>query len=101
MRRKQRANFTIWQHVLVPGLATLALLPVLFVTLYPIPAWPYNITPYVFLLSLMVGFLYMQWREWCNPGVLHRGAMMITSNDTAEARDAKANECLSDRPALD
>jgi hypothetical protein len=42
MRREQRAKFTVWQHVVVPWTATLALLPVLFVTVYPEPAWPYN-----------------------------------------------------------
>jgi amino acid transporter len=89
MRREQPANFTVWQHALVPGLASLALLPVLFVTLYPIPAWPYNITPYAFLLSLLVGFVYMQWREWRNPGALHRSAIMLTSNESAEEREAK------------
>jgi amino acid transporter len=56
MRREQRANFTVWQHVVVPWIATLALLPVLFVTVYPEPAWPYNMTPYLFLVSLIVGF---------------------------------------------
>ncbi len=45
MRREQRGNFTVWQHVVVPWIATLALLPVLFVTVYPEPAWPYNLTP--------------------------------------------------------
>ena len=68
MRREQPAHFTVWQHVVVPWIATLALLPVLFVTVYPQPAWPYNITPYLFVLSLMVGFAFMQWREWRNPG---------------------------------
>ena len=78
MRREQRANFTVWQHVVVPWIGTLALLPVLFVTVYPEPSWPYNITPYLFLASLVVGFAYMQWREWRNPGALRRGATMLT-----------------------
>ena len=51
MRREQRAKFTIWQHVVVPWIATLALMPVLFVTVYPEPAWPYNMTPYLFRRS--------------------------------------------------
>jgi amino acid transporter len=85
MRREQRANFTLWQHVLVPWLATLALLPVLFVTVYPEPSWPYNITPHLFLVALLVGFAYMQWRESRNPGTLRRGAAMLThSSDVAE-----------------
>ena len=74
MRREQLANFTVWRHFVVPWMATLALLPVLFVTVYPEPAWPNNLTPYLFLVSLAVGFAYMQWREWRHPGVLDRGA---------------------------
>ena len=85
MRREQRAKFTVWQHVVVPWIATLALLPVLFVTVYPEPSWPYNITPYLFLIALLVGFAYMQWRESRNPGALSRGAMMlIRSGGTSE-----------------
>jgi amino acid transporter len=77
MRREQRAHFTIWRHVLVPSVATLALVPVLFLTVYPLPPWPYNLTPYLFLILLVAGFAYMQWREWRNPGTLERGALMI------------------------
>jgi hypothetical protein len=47
------------------------------VTVYPLPPWPYNLTPYLFVTSLIAGFAYMEWREWRNPGTLNRGAMMI------------------------
>jgi amino acid transporter len=77
MRHEQKSHFALWRHVLVPWIATLVLLPVLFVTVYPTPAWPNNLTPYLFVISIIVGFAYMQWREWRNPGTLHRGALMI------------------------
>jgi L-asparagine transporter-like permease len=97
MRREQRVHFTVWQHVLIPWVATLALLPVLFVTVYPEPAWPYNITPYLFLLSLVAGFAYMQWREWRNPGSLRRGALLITRSGAGEG-DAEQNDPVAPRP---
>jgi hypothetical protein len=56
----------------------LALLPVLFVTVYPVPAWPYNITPYLFIAVLLLGLVYMKWRESRDPGSLERAAMMLT-----------------------
>ena len=84
MRREQRINFTVWGHVVVPWIATLALLPVLFVTVYPEPAWPYNITPHLFLLSLAAGFLYVQWRERRNPGALQRGALLVLNEQAGE-----------------
>jgi hypothetical protein len=52
------------------------------VTIYPVPAWPYNITPYLFVVSLMIGFGYMQWLELRNPGVLRRGATMLVGRRT-------------------
>jgi amino acid transporter len=83
MRREHPDSFTIWQHFVIPWAATLALLPVLVVTLYPIPSWPYNITPYLFFAALVVGFAYMQWREWRHPGVLRRGATMLVGSRSA------------------
>ena len=77
MRREHPDRFTVWQHVVIPWTATLALVPVLFVTVYPQPAWPYNMTPYLFLAALLAGFGYMQWRESRNPGALRRSAMLI------------------------
>jgi len=87
MRREQRAKFTVWQHVVVPSIASLALLPVLFVTVYPEPSWPYNITPYMFLVALLVGFAYMQWRESRNPGALRRGATMLICSGGTSAEE--------------
>jgi len=85
MRREHREDFSVWHHVVSPWIGTLALLPVLFVTIYPVPAWPYNITPYLFLAALVGGFIYMQWLESRKPGALGRGAtMMVGSRSTAE-----------------
>jgi len=95
MRREQWANFTVWQHEVVPWVATVALLPVLFVTVYPEPSWPYNMTPYLFLFSLVGGFAYMEWREWCNPGALRRAAMMLISSGSAVG-EAGQNEPVGD-----
>jgi amino acid transporter len=85
IRREHRANFSVWHHLVSPWLATVALLPVLFVTIYPVPERPYNMAPYFFAAALIVGFAYMQWREARNPGALRRGAtMLVGSRSTAE-----------------
>ena len=81
MRREQPASFTVWRHVVAPWIATLVLLPVLFVTIYPQPAWPYNMTPYLFLAAILSGFAYMQWRESRNPGALRKAALMLSQPD--------------------
>jgi amino acid transporter len=100
MRREQRANFSFWQHAVAPWVATLALLPVLFVTVYPEPAWPYNITPYLFLIALIIGFAYMQWRERQNPGALHRGATMLIHAASEAQDEAGGSQPIGDDIAL-
>jgi amino acid transporter len=85
IRREHPEDFSVWHHLVAPWFATLALVPVLFITIYPVPAWPYNITPYVFLVLLVTGFVYMQRLEATRPGALRRGAtMMVGSRSTAE-----------------
>ena len=88
MHREQPASFTMWRHVASPWIATLALLAVLFVTIYPQPSWPYSMTPYWFLILLAGGFTYMQWREFGNPGALQRGATTLTGG-MAEGPDGE------------
>ena len=85
MRREQRANLSAWRHVVAPWLATLALVPVLFITIYPEPAWPYNLVPWLFVLLMIAGFAYMQYREVRNPDSLRRGAALLV--ETSEHRN--------------
>jgi L-asparagine transporter-like permease len=82
IRREHPADFSVWRHGVLPWVGTLALLPVLFVTVYPVPSWPYNLTPYLFVVALIIGFGYMQWREARNPGALHRGATILVGTRT-------------------
>jgi amino acid transporter len=82
IRREHRDEYNVWRHVVLPWVGTLALLPVLFVTVYPVPPWPYNITPYIFIAALIVGFAYMVWREARKPGVLHRGATVLVGRSS-------------------
>jgi amino acid transporter len=85
IRREHPNDFNVWRHGVLPWIGTLALLPVLFVTVYPVPAWPVNITPYIFIATLIVGFAYMVWRESRHPGVLRRGAtVLVGSRSDAE-----------------
>ena len=87
MYRVHRDRFTVWQHVVIPAAATLALVPVLFITLYPLPPWPSSIAPYLFLASVLIGFVYMRWWEVRNPGALQRGATMLVGSRSGAEGD--------------
>jgi len=80
IRRELRDEFNLWRHAVIPWMGTLSLVPVLFVTVYPVPPRPHNVTPYLFAAILFGGFGYMKWIESRHPGALHRGATMLVGN---------------------
>jgi amino acid transporter len=80
VRREQAAHFDLWRHVIAPLIGTGALVPVLWVTVWPEPSWPINLTPYIFVAIMAVGFALMLLNERRHPGVLLRSAEMLTEN---------------------
>jgi amino acid transporter len=87
IRREHPGDYNFWRHLIVPGIGTVALLPVLWTTIYPVPSWPYNLTPYIFIAALLVGAVYMIWRERTRPGSLQRGATMLVGRTTDKEGD--------------
>ena len=87
IRREHPDDYNFWRHLIIPGIGTLALLPVLWTTIYPVPSWPYNLTPYLFIAALIIGAGYMIWRERNKPGSLQRGATMLVGHTTDEQGD--------------
>jgi amino acid transporter len=79
MRQSHSGRFSLWRHGIFPWAGTLALLPVLFITVYPVPDWPYALAPYLFLVAMLVGFFYMRWLESRRPGTLLRAAALLGS----------------------
>ena len=79
MRKQHPDEFSFMRHFVFPWLGTLSLLPVLFITIYPVPEWPYNLSPYLLAALLIAGFAYMQWIEWRDPGSLIRSAGAIVA----------------------
>ena len=59
VRREHPEDFNILRHVIVPLVGTVLLIPVLYVTVYPVPAYPFNLTPYVFIALMVIGFVVM------------------------------------------
>ena len=85
--REHRGDFNVWRHLVLPTVGSLALLPVLWTTVLPVPPWPYKLTPYIFLAALVVGGIYMIWRESRHPGALQRGATMLVGRSTDKQGD--------------
>jgi amino acid transporter len=95
MRREHASLYSGLQHGLLPVLASLALIPVLLVTVYPVPDWPLNLAPYLYVLALVAGLFYMLWLEHRSPGTLARGASILARSGVVEHdRVVPINSCL-------
>jgi amino acid transporter len=101
IRREHGGDYSHWRHLVLPGIGTLALLPVLWITVYPVPSWPYNITPYIFLAALLVGAGYMLWLERRHPGALKRGATMLVGRPADAAGDVDWDAPAAAAPQAD
>jgi hypothetical protein len=54
---------------------------------YPRPAWPVDLTPYIFIVAMLAGVGYMIWLERRRPGALQRGATELVGHTTDAAGD--------------
>jgi amino acid transporter len=82
MRREQAAHFRWWRHALVPLAGTLLLLPVIYVTFVPTPAYPFNLVPYIVLAWMLIGAGVMWWIE------RRKSAGMMAMTEAFQTMDA-------------
>jgi amino acid transporter len=94
--REQREDYNVWKHLVLPGIGTLALLPVLWTTVYPYPSWPINLVPYIFIAALIIGAGYLIWLERRHPGALQRGATKLVGRTTDKQGDVDWDAATSD-----
>jgi amino acid transporter len=77
VRREHAADFSILRHVIVPLVGTLLLIPVLYVTVYPVPPYPFNLTPYIFIVLMIIGFVAMLVIAARRPAALDQESSML------------------------
>lgn len=87
---ERRADFSIWRHAVVPIVGTLLLLPVMFVTVWPIPAYPFNLTPYIFVALMLIGLVAMLVLLARRPQALTQESSMLISTVQGEAEEPQA-----------
>lgn len=88
--RERRADFSIWRHAVVPIIGTLLLLPVMFVTVWPIPAYPFNLTPYIFIALMLIGLVAMLVLLARRPQALTQESSMLISTVQGESEEPQA-----------
>jgi len=66
VRRDYQVEFNAWRHAVLPVIGSLLMLLPIYGQLWPIPAWPYNLVPYLIVAWTLAGigyFLYLRSRK--------------------------------------
>jgi hypothetical protein len=77
--REHRPGFSVTRHVPLPILALGLLGYVLYRTVWPIPAYPFNIPGYVSIGWVVLGFGFVAWISRRSPEVLGRSGLVFTT----------------------
>lgn len=85
MRRERPQDFRPLIHLVFPIIGSLALLPALFTTVWPIPAYPDDLCFYVFVAWILAGAGYLIWLATHKPEALRRGATMLVMDTPRDA----------------
>lgn len=91
MKRERPQDFRPVIHLVFPIIGSLALLPALFTTVWPIPAYPDDLCFYVFAAWILAGVGALIWLSMRKPEALKRGAtMMVMAGSTDPGGDKAA-----------
>jgi amino acid transporter len=85
VRREHWADFSVWRHGIVPAVGTLALLPVIVVTVQTVPDYPLSLTPALFGALMVIGFVAMKIIEVRRPEALARAGSSAEPGRDQEA----------------
>jgi amino acid transporter len=85
MRRERPQEFRPVLHVVFPVLGSLALLPALFTTVWPVPAYPDNLTVYVYVAWILAGVVGLIWLTRRRPDALRRRETILVMKGATDA----------------
>ncbi len=90
IKRERPQDYKPWLHLVFPILGSLALLPALFTTVWPIPAYPGWICFYVFIAWLLAGAIGLVWLSRNRPDALRRGVTAMVMKGEMDAAEDEA-----------
>jgi amino acid transporter len=85
-RREHPDEINIFFTYVFPIVGTLMLVPVLYASVYPPPAFPLNLAPYIDIVWILIGFATVMWLSRTRPVQLKSGAEAIFA-ETGAASD--------------
>lgn len=92
--RDYRAEFSVVRHAIFPVIASLLLLLPIYGLLWPVPAYPNNLVPYIVLAWLVLGVLYLVIIARRRPQVIEAmGRVMV--DDSASTGSSETDSALA------
>jgi amino acid transporter len=82
--RKERENFSVVRHALIPLVATAAVLLPIRGLLYPVPDPPYNLWPYLLLVWVVIGLVILFFISRRRPELVEAMGHAFTEADADE-----------------
>jgi len=83
-RTAHRAEFGLIQHAILPAIAAALMLLPVYGQLWPVPAWPNNLVPYVMLAWLIVGASYLVFLRARRPELVRAMGRVFENDPTPE-----------------
>lgn len=88
--RRHRGEFSALRHGLLPVVASLLMLLPVYGLVWPVPAWPYNLIPYLILAWIVAGLAWFSWLSRHRPDTVAAMGRIWGERDT-EAAPAAAD----------
>ena len=83
-RRKYPSEYSPVRHTVIPLISLLLLLLPLYGSLWPIPAFPYNLGPYAIVLWVIIGLLYLRYMLRTKPDKVQRFGSIFEQTEGEE-----------------
>lgn len=80
-RREHRGEFNVGKHIIMPLLALALLIYVMYRTVWPVPAYPYNIPAYLSIVWIILGFGFVALVSRRVKGKLQDAGALFSSNE--------------------
>jgi threonine/homoserine/homoserine lactone efflux protein len=66
----RRSREMKWRHVVIGAAGTALMMFVIVGSVYPVPAYPYNVLPFLFFAYMLLGAIWFAWLKAKSPQTL-------------------------------
>lgn len=79
-RREYPGEFSFWLHGVFPIVSSLFLVVALIGSIFPVPSYPLNLTPYIVLVWIIIGFAVLTYLRRKRPETIEAAKLIFTDD---------------------